>query len=82
MEDLAWDTIASVFVPCLAPVVIRVRIFKINCIINFFVVCVHTTAHMWMLEENLRELFLSFHHIGPKDQDQIIKIVGRGGARL
>lgn len=44
--------------------------------------CVHTTAHMWMLEENLRELFLSFHHVGPKDQDQIIKIVGRGGARL
>lgn len=31
-------------------------------------------GHMWRLEGNFQELFLSFNHVGPGDQIQIIRL--------
>lgn len=37
----------------------------------------HITTHVWNSEENLREPVLSFHHVGPRDWNQIIWLCGK-----
>lgn len=39
-----------------------------------FILCTsHATAHMWRSEDNLWDLVLSFHRVGPRDGTQVIR---------
>lgn len=37
--------------------------------------CVHTTAHIWW-EDSWQELVLSFHHVGPTELTEVVKLDG------
>jgi hypothetical protein len=43
----------------------------------FYFVCASITVRIWQSENNFVKLVLSFHHIGPGDQSQIIRLGGK-----
>lgn len=41
-------------------------------------VCVYTVTHMWRLKDNVwKEVLSTFHHVGLRDQIQVIRLGGK-----